>query len=142
MKLLKLEEDFTSLRVSCYGFELFHFFARKMRHTHRRHRSAHLLPGSKLYHPNPIMIGSFYHHHDTFSYREGRGGGPWGMGSDSMKRYALDTMREMPMDIILLCGGVQWMKEDSVESIMQDQYQDRGGQVPNNGFSNPMYCYL
>ena len=42
---------------------------------------------------------------------------------DSIKRYSLDTMREMPMDT-LLAGGVQWMKEESVEAIMQDQDMD------------------
>ena len=42
---------------------------------------------------------------------------------DSIKRYALDSMREMPMDT-LLGGGVQWMKEGSLEAIMQDQDMD------------------
>ena len=44
-------------------------------------------------------------------------------GFDSMKGYALDTIREMPMDT-LLRGGVQWMNEASIESIMQDQDMD------------------
>jgi len=51
---------------------------------------------------------------DELSYREGAG------SVDSIKRYAIDTIREMPMDT-LLAGGVQWMKEESVEAIMQDQ---------------------
>jgi len=54
---------------------------------------------------------------DELSYREGAG------AVDSIKRYALDSMREMPMDT-LLAGGVQWMKEESVEAIMQDQDMD------------------
>jgi len=74
----------------------------------------------KLINKRPVLACAIF---DELSYREGRGGGPDGMGSDSIKRYALDTMREMPMDT-LLCGGVQWMKEDSVESIMQDQDLD------------------
>ena len=41
-------------------------------------------------------------------------------GFDSIKGYALDTIREMPMDT-LLGGGVQWMNEASLECIMQDQ---------------------
>jgi hypothetical protein len=44
-------------------------------------------------------------------------------GFDSIKGYALDTIREMPMDT-LLGGGVQWMSENSVECIMQDQDMD------------------
>jgi hypothetical protein len=74
----------------------------------------------KLINKRPVLACAIF---DELSYREGRGGGPGGMGSDSIKCYALDTMREMPMDT-LLCGGVQWMKEDSVESIMQDQDLD------------------
>ena len=76
----------------------------------------------RLINKRPVLACAIF---DELSYREGRGvGGPaGGMGSDSIKRYALDTMREMPMDT-LLCGGVQWMKEDSVESIMQDQDLD------------------
>jgi len=54
---------------------------------------------------------------DELSYREGAG------PVDSIKRYALDSMREMPMDT-LLGGGVQWMKEESLEAIMQDQDMD------------------
>lgn len=54
---------------------------------------------------------------DELSYRDGAG------VVDSIKRYALDTMREMPMDT-LLGGGVQWMKEESLEAIMQDQDMD------------------
>lgn len=54
---------------------------------------------------------------DELSYREGAG------AVDSIKRYALDSMREMPMDT-LLGGGVQWMKEESLEAIMQDQDMD------------------
>ncbi|KAL3759420.1 hypothetical protein ACHAWU_000719 [Discostella pseudostelligera] len=54
---------------------------------------------------------------DELSYRKGNG------AIDSIKRYALDTMRDMPMDT-LLSGGVQWMKEESVEAIMQDQDMD------------------
>ena len=54
---------------------------------------------------------------DELSYRKGHG------AVDSIKRYALDLMRDMPMDT-LLSGGVQWMKEESVESIMQDQDMD------------------
>ena len=54
---------------------------------------------------------------DELSYREGVG------AVDSIKRYALDSMREMPMDT-LLGGGVQWMKEESVEAVMQDQDMD------------------
>lgn len=56
---------------------------------------------------------------DELSYREGKKE----PAVDSIKRYALDTMREMPMDT-LLGGGVQWMKEESVEAIMQDQDMD------------------
>ena len=41
-------------------------------------------------------------------------------GLDSIKGYAIDTIREMPMDT-LLGGGVQWMNEASLECIMQDQ---------------------
>mmetsp|Transcript_11257 Transcript_11257/g.18579 ORF Transcript_11257/g.18579 Transcript_11257/m.18579 type:complete len:660 (+) Transcript_11257:168-2147(+) len=75
----------------------------------------------KLINKRPVLACAIF---DELSFREVRGGGPaGGMGSDSIKRYALDTMREMPMDT-LLCGGVQWMKEDSVESIMQDQDLD------------------
>lgn len=74
----------------------------------------------KLINKRPVLACAIF---DELSYREGRGGGPDGMGSDSIKRYALDTMREMPMDT-LLCGGVQWMKQGSVESIMQDQDLD------------------
>eukprot|EP00984_Skeletonema_dohrnii_P020489 scaffold10010_cov97-Skeletonema_dohrnii-CCMP3373.AAC.1 len=74
----------------------------------------------KLINKRPVLACAIF---DELSFREGRGGGPGGMGSDSIKRYALDTMREMPMDT-LLCGGVQWMTEDSVESIMQDQDLD------------------
>jgi hypothetical protein len=51
---------------------------------------------------------------DELSYRQGNG------AVDSIKRYALDTMRDMPMDT-LLSGGVQWLKEESIEAIMQDQ---------------------
>ena len=51
---------------------------------------------------------------DDMSYREGAG------AVDIIKRYALNSMREMPMDT-LLGGGVQWMKEELVEAIMQDQ---------------------
>jgi len=54
---------------------------------------------------------------DELSYREGAG------AVDSIKRYALDSMREMPCDT-LLGGGVQWMKEESVEAIMMDQDMD------------------
>ncbi|KAL9191492.1 hypothetical protein ACHAXT_001198 [Thalassiosira profunda] len=54
---------------------------------------------------------------DELSYRDGDG------TVDSIKRYALDSMREMPMDT-LLGGGVQWMKEAGVEAIMQDQDMD------------------
>ena len=42
---------------------------------------------------------------------------------DSIKRYALDSIRDMPMDT-LLGGGVQWMKEESVEVIILDQEMD------------------
>lgn len=56
---------------------------------------------------------------DELSYRDGAGA----HAVDSIKRYALDSMREMPMDT-LLGGGVQWMKEESVEAIMQDQDMD------------------
>ena len=52
---------------------------------------------------------------DELSYREGSG-----HKVDSIKRYALDTMRDMPMDT-LLAGGVQWMKDAAVEAIMKDQ---------------------
>jgi hypothetical protein len=44
-------------------------------------------------------------------------------GFDSIRGYALDTIREMPMDT-LLAGGVQWMSEHSIECIMQDQDLD------------------
>ena len=44
-------------------------------------------------------------------------------GVDSIKRYALDTIREMPMDT-LLNGGVQWMDEKSLECIIQDNHMD------------------
>ena len=44
-------------------------------------------------------------------------------GVDSTKRYALETIREMPMDT-LLNGGVQWMDENSLESIIQDNHMD------------------
>jgi hypothetical protein len=54
---------------------------------------------------------------DELSYREGHG------AVDSIKRYALELMRDFPMDT-LLSGGVQWMKEESVEAIMRDQYID------------------
>jgi hypothetical protein len=56
---------------------------------------------------------------DELSLRHGVGS----VDSTCIKRYALDTMREMPMDT-LLGGGVQWMKEESVMSIMQDQDLD------------------
>lgn len=52
---------------------------------------------------------------DELSYREGSGN-----KVDSIKRYALDTMRDMPMDT-LLAGGVQWMKDTAVEAIIKDQ---------------------
>ncbi|KAL7482975.1 hypothetical protein ACHAW6_008621 [Cyclotella cf. meneghiniana] len=39
---------------------------------------------------------------------------------ECIKLYALETIREMPMDT-LLCGGVQWMNADSLNCIMQDQ---------------------
>lgn len=52
---------------------------------------------------------------DELSYREGSGN-----KVDSIKRYALDTMRDMPMDT-LLAGGVQWMKDAAVEAIIKDQ---------------------
>ncbi|KAL3800843.1 hypothetical protein HJC23_001680 [Cyclotella cryptica] len=42
---------------------------------------------------------------------------------ECIKHYALDTIREMPMDT-LLCGGVQWMKAESLNCIMQDQDMD------------------
>ncbi|KAL7427480.1 hypothetical protein ACHAXH_000628 [Discostella pseudostelligera] len=54
---------------------------------------------------------------DELSYREGKG------AVDNIKRYALDTMRDMPMDTVL-SGGVQWMKEESVEAIIRDQDMD------------------
>jgi hypothetical protein len=54
---------------------------------------------------------------DELSYREGMG------AVDNIKRYALDTMRDMPMDTVL-SGGVQWMKEESVEAIIRDQDMD------------------
>ena len=54
---------------------------------------------------------------DELSYRQGPG------TVDSVKRYALDSIRDMPMDT-LLGGGVQWMKEDSVEVIIRDQDMD------------------
>jgi len=54
---------------------------------------------------------------DELSCREGLG------NFDSIKRYALDTMRDMPMDTIL-AGGVQWMKESAVEAIIQDEDMD------------------
>lgn len=44
-------------------------------------------------------------------------------GFDSIKGYALDTIREMPMDT-LLAGGVQWMSEHSIDCIMQDHDMD------------------
>jgi ribosomal protein S12 len=44
-------------------------------------------------------------------------------GFDNIKGYALDTIRDMPMDT-LLRGGVQWMNETSIECIMQDQDMD------------------
>ena len=70
----------------------------------------------KLINKRPVLACAIF---DELTYRdEGVG-----MGADSIKRYALDTMREMPMDT-LLCGGVKWMKVDAVESIMQDQDLD------------------
>ena len=74
----------------------------------------------KLINKRPVLACAIF---DELSYREGRGGYSGGMALDSIKRYALDTMREMPMDTLLM-GGVQWMKEDAVESIMQDQDLD------------------
>mmetsp|Transcript_16738 Transcript_16738/g.35372 ORF Transcript_16738/g.35372 Transcript_16738/m.35372 type:complete len:1101 (+) Transcript_16738:261-3563(+) len=55
---------------------------------------------------------------DELSYRE-----EIGPAENSIKRYALDTMREMPMDT-LLDGGVRWMKEGSLEAVMRDQDMD------------------
>lgn len=54
---------------------------------------------------------------DELSHRPGAG------AVDSIKRYAIDTLREMPMDT-LLAGGVQWMKEESLEAVMRDQDMD------------------
>ncbi|KAL3817013.1 hypothetical protein ACHAXA_002925 [Cyclostephanos tholiformis] len=54
---------------------------------------------------------------DELSYRRGLG------TVDSIKRYALDSIRYMPMDS-LLGGGVQWMKEESVEVIICDTDMD------------------
>ncbi len=54
---------------------------------------------------------------DELSYRQGLG------TVDSIKRYALDSIRDMPMDS-LLGGGVQWMKEESVEVIICDTEMD------------------
>ena len=54
---------------------------------------------------------------DELSHYEGAG------TVDSIKSYALDSMREMPMDT-LLAGGVQWMREPAVEAIMQDPDMD------------------
>jgi len=68
----------------------------------------------KLINARPVLSCAIF---DELSYREGVG------SIDSIKRYALDTMREMPMDT-LLAGGVQWMREESVEAIMQDQDMD------------------
>jgi hypothetical protein len=45
------------------------------------------------------------------------------VGFDCIKGYALDTIRDMPMDT-LLGGGVQWMKEESLEHIMLDKDLD------------------
>lgn len=73
----------------------------------------------KLINKRPVLACAIF---DELSYRLGRRG-KGGMEPDSIKSYALDTMREMPMDT-LLGGGVQWMKEDSVEAIMQDQDLD------------------
>lgn len=38
---------------------------------------------------------------------------------DSIEQYALDTLRELPMDT-LLAGGGHWMREAAVEAIMLD----------------------
>ncbi|KAL3761381.1 hypothetical protein ACHAW5_004994 [Stephanodiscus triporus] len=54
---------------------------------------------------------------DELSIRQGPG------TVDSIKRYALDSIRDMPMDT-LLGGGVQWMKEESVEVIILDHEMD------------------
>ena len=69
--------------------------------------------GRKLINKRPVLACAIF---DELSFR--------GLGVvDSLKRYALDTMREMPMET-LLGGGVQWMKHESVEVIMQDQDLD------------------
>ncbi|KAL7542316.1 hypothetical protein ACHAWF_007150 [Thalassiosira exigua] len=68
----------------------------------------------KLINRRPVLACAIF---DELSIQEGAG------AVDGIKRYALDCMREMPMDT-LLGGGVQWMKEDSVEAIMQDQDMD------------------
>lgn len=54
---------------------------------------------------------------DELSYQHGNG------TVDSIKRYALDSIRDMPMDT-LLAGGLQWMKEESVEAIILDEEMD------------------
>jgi hypothetical protein len=54
---------------------------------------------------------------DELSYQHGTG------TVDSIKRYALDSIRDMPMDT-LLAGGLQWMKEESVEAIILDEEMD------------------
>lgn len=54
---------------------------------------------------------------DELSYQHGTG------TVDGIKRYALDSIRDMPMDT-LLAGGLQWMKEESVEAIILDEEMD------------------
>ena len=82
----------------------------------------------KLINQRPVLACAIF---DELSY-EGEGGEPdadadahapgrrVAVAVDSIKRYALDTLREMPMDT-LLAGGVQWMTAVSVEAIMRDQ---------------------
>mmetsp|Transcript_12509 Transcript_12509/g.26637 ORF Transcript_12509/g.26637 Transcript_12509/m.26637 type:complete len:602 (+) Transcript_12509:210-2015(+) len=69
--------------------------------------------GRKLINKRPVLACAVF---DELSFR--------GLGVvDSLKRYALDTMREMPCET-LLGGGVQWMGEEAAEVIMQDQDLD------------------
>ncbi|KAL7473091.1 hypothetical protein ACHAXS_013494 [Conticribra weissflogii] len=69
--------------------------------------------GRKLINRRPVLACAVF---DELSFR--------GLGVvDSLKRYALDTIREMPCET-LLGGGVQWMGEEAAEVIMQDQDLD------------------
>jgi len=85
-------------------------------HTYKFHDLAENTNGAlrKLINTRVVLACAAF---DELSYQHGTG------TVDGIKRYALDSIRDMPMDT-LLAGGLQWMKEESVEAIILDEEMD------------------